>query len=97
MNIIAANELKSLRKLRERLERKDAVLVTNNGRPMAIMMAVENDEDPDDLLRATREARSKIALSRVRDAARRSGSANMTAKQIDELIFESREERKATE
>ena len=97
MNIIAANELKSLRKLRERLEREDAVLVTNNGRPMAIMMAVENDEDPDDLLRAIREARSKIALSQVRDAARRSGSANMTAKQIDELIAESREERRAAE
>ncbi|MDT8389876.1 MAG: hypothetical protein RRC34_05135 [Lentisphaeria bacterium] len=93
MNLVPVNALKHPRWLRERLAVEHELLVTNNGRPMAIMVEVGVDEDPETALRAFREARSRLALSRVREAAKKHGSAEMAAEQINDEIAASRAER----
>jgi len=95
MNFLAVNELKSPRKLRARLQREKELLLTTNGKPTAVILSVDPDEDPEDLLNATREARSRQALSRIREAARRAGTDRMTEEQIEGLIGKVRGERKA--
>jgi len=65
MDFIAVNELKRPRVVRERLAASEEMILTSNGRPMAVLMYVGDDDDPEDVLKAAREARSQIALRRV--------------------------------
>ena len=95
MNFLAVHELKSPRRLRARLLKEKELLLTTSGRPTAVILSVEPGEDPEDLLSAAREARSRLALSRVRIEAGKAGSDRMTEAQIDALISKVRSERKA--
>ncbi|MBT3380797.1 MAG: hypothetical protein HN742_29100 [Lentisphaerae bacterium] len=95
MNLLAVNELKSPRKLRARLLKEKELLLTTNGKPTAVILSIDPAEDPEDILNATREARSRLALSRIREAARRAGTHTMTSPQIDEVIADVRSGRKA--
>jgi len=93
MNLVPVNALKYPRRLREQLTREHELLITNNGRPMALMLEIRDDEDPELPLRAFREVRSRLALSRIREAARRHGTDGMTLEQINEVVASVREER----
>ncbi len=93
MNLVPIDALKHPRRLQAQLAREHELLVTSNGRPMALMLKLGHDEDPEAALRAFREARSRQALSRVRDAARQHGSAAMTLPQIEAEIASARAER----
>jgi hypothetical protein len=94
MDFIAVNELKRPRLVRERLAASEEMILTSNGRPMAVMMYVGDDDDPEDVLQAAREARSQIALRRIRERARRSGAASMSDAEIDGVIAAARRERR---
>ena len=86
MNLVPVKALKSPRSLREQLAREHELLITNNGRPMAIMLEIREDEDPEVPLRAFREVRSRLALSRIREAAQRHGTDGMTLEEINAEI-----------
>lgn len=94
MDYIAVNELKRPRAVRERLAASEEMILTSNGRPMAVLMYVDAEDDPEDVLNAAREARSQIALRRIRERARRSGAAAMSEPEIDGVIAAARRERK---
>jgi hypothetical protein len=94
MKYLAVKDLKSPRVLRERLEQEDELLLTNNGKPMALILHLAATDDPEALLLAAREARSRIALSRIREAARRSGTDRLDAPTIDRLIAKTRAQRR---
>ena len=79
---------------RERLAASEEMILTSNGRPMALLMYVDAEDDPEDVLNAAREARSQIALRRIRERARRAGAAAMSDKEIDGVIAAARRERK---
>jgi hypothetical protein len=55
---------------------------------------VETAEDPEKFLQSIRDARSRMALSRVREAARESGASRMTLEQINQEISAARKVRK---
>jgi hypothetical protein len=93
MDFIAVNELKRPRVVRERLAASEEMILTSNGRPMAVLMYVGDDDDPEDVLKAAREARSQIALRRVRENARRSGAAAMSDAEINGVIAATRRDR----
>lgn len=95
MNQLAIKDLKCPRKLRERLGREDEILLTNNGRPMAILLNISSEDDPDELVRATRDARSRLALTRIREASARVGANKLAAGAIDMVITRTRAERRA--
>lgn len=94
MDYIAVNELKRPRAVRERLAAAEEMLLTNNGRPMAVLLYVDDEDDPEDVLMAARDARSRIALRRIREQARRSGTAELPLKEINEEIAAARRERR---
>ena len=95
MNYLAVKDLKAPRYVRETLGKHGEVMVMNNGRPMALMLDIRPDENPSELLEAVHEARGRLALSRIREAARRQGTAKMSLAQINAEISAARRERVA--
>jgi hypothetical protein len=94
MNSIAVNEPKRPRAVRERLAAAEEMIVTSNGRPMAVIMYVDKQDDPEDVLTAAREERSHIALRRIREWAQRTDAAGMAATEIDGAIAAARRDRR---
>jgi len=93
MNYLAVKDLKAPRYVREVLGKYGEAMVMNNGRPMALMLDIGPDEDPTALLDAVHEARGRLALSRIRETARRKGTAKMPLAAINAEIAAARRER----
>ena len=74
MKLIAIQDLKQPRRLKERLRAEKELLLTSDGRPVAVLVNVEASEDPDTMIQSIRDSRSRLALSRVRESAARSGA-----------------------
>jgi hypothetical protein len=94
MNLIAVKDLKAPKVLRERLQREGELLLTSDGKPMAVLVNVAPTDDPGAVISAVRQARSRIALSQIREAARRSGTARLTVDQIAQEIKAARAARR---
>ena len=90
---IAVNEVKRPRQVRERLAASEEMVLTSNRRPMAVLMYVDENDDPEDVLTAAREAQSQIALRRIRERARRTGVAKLSEAEIDDVIAAARRDR----
>jgi antitoxin (DNA-binding transcriptional repressor) of toxin-antitoxin stability system len=95
MNLVPVNALKSPRRLRERLLQEHELIVTNNGRPMALMVEVRQGEDPEVPLRAFREVRSRLALSAVRRTAAERGTDRLGLTAINDVIAAARTDRES--
>lgn len=95
MNFIAVKDLKTPRLLRQRLQKEQTVLLTSNGKPMAIMLNVNNDEDPEAILKAVRETRSRMALRQIWKTARETGSSRLNPDDINLLIDKTRKARRS--
>ena len=93
MNFAVLNTLKSPRRLRERLVQEHELIVTNNGRPMALMVQIRDGEDPEIPLRAFREVRSRLALSKCRRSAAERGTARLGLTEINNVIAAARADR----
>jgi len=95
MNLVPVNALKSPRRLREQLAREHELLVTNSGKPMALMVEIRPNEDPEIPLRAFREARSRKALSAIRRAAAVAGTDRLSLSEINKIVAKTRTERRS--
>jgi prevent-host-death family protein len=90
----------STRELRNRpghvraLVRKDDLVLTTNGKPIAILLGIEEDE-LEETARAIRQAKAQLALSRLRKQAARRGADRMAASAIDAEIRAVRSRRKS--
>jgi len=94
MNLIAINELKSPKLLRKKLARDHELMLTSSGKPVAFLLEIQNPEDFDAELSALKEARCRIALSRLRESARESGADKMSHEDINEIIKKTRSDSK---
>lgn len=89
----------STRELRNRpghvrdLAQKDDLVLTANGKPIAILLGVEEGE-LEETAKAIRQAKAQLALSRLRKQAARRGSERMSASAIDREIKAVRSRRK---
>ena len=95
MNYLAVKDLKAPKLVRETLAAYGTALVTNNGKPMAMLVDLAEGENPDRLAEAIRMARARLALSDLRTASRRNGADTLTLDQIDAEIKAARAERRA--
>jgi antitoxin (DNA-binding transcriptional repressor) of toxin-antitoxin stability system len=95
VKLIAIQDLKQPRQLKERLRAEQELLLTSDGRPVAVLVNVDPSEDPETIIRSIRDARSRLALSRVREAAARSGSARLSLVEINREIAATRKARQA--
>ena len=75
----------------EAIAGEDAIL-TANGKPVGVLIRA-GDEDLDSFLALIRQVRAQLAVSRMRSAARRKGSAALTQREINEEIDAVRAER----
>jgi len=96
MQLIAIQDLKQPRRLKERLRAEKELLLTSDGRPVAVLVNVDVSEDPETMIRCIRDSRSRLALSRIREAAARSGTANMSLEQINREIAATRKARRSS-
>jgi len=94
MNYLAVKDLKAPKLVRETLAEYGAALVTNNGKPMAMLINLAEGENPDRLAEAIRLARARLALSGLRTASRRNGRDAMTLDAINAEIHAARIARK---
>jgi antitoxin (DNA-binding transcriptional repressor) of toxin-antitoxin stability system len=94
MNLIAIKDLKQPRRLKERLSTEKELLLTSDGRPVAVLVEVGPTDDPAAVIQAIRDSRGRLALARARTAAQKAGSSTMTMRDIEREIAAARRERR---
>ena len=94
MSFVSFRELRtSTAKIKEMLTDDGKIVVTNNGKPTAIMIQV-GEADFEDTLAVLNQVRLARAINNIRAAAQLSSVSNMTLDDINAEIKQSREERK---
>ena len=93
MNLIAIKDLKQPRRLKERLSSEKELLLTSDGRPVAVLVDVGPGDDPEAVIQAVRDSRSRLALARARASARRAGTNAMAMQDIEREIAAARRDR----
>ena len=86
MNLIAIKDLKQPRRLKERLKDEQELLLTSDGRPVAVLVHVDPAEDPEAVIQSIRDSRSRLALSRIREAAARRGVSGLSWSSINREV-----------
>ncbi len=94
MNLIAIKDLKQPRQLKERLRAEKELLLTSDGRPVAVLVNVGATEDPETVIQSIRDSRGRLALTRIRAAASRHGTAKLTLAQVNREIALARKSRR---
>lgn len=94
MKLIAIKDLKQPRHLKQRLLAEKELLLTSDGRPVAVLVSVDSTEDPESVVRAIRDSRSRLALSRIREAAASGGAARLSLAEINREIATARKARR---
>lgn len=77
----------------QRLRDKRELILTSSGRPIALLVDIE-DADVEDTLMAVRRARAQLAVSRMRQGAAAGGLVKLGAAEIEAEIARARRERR---
>ena len=93
MRYMSIRDLRNQSGLIQRSVAEEPVTLTSNGRPFALVVGLEESEDPGELERLIRQARAQWAVSRIRSRAQAAGLDQMTADEIDQEIRLARAER----
>ena len=94
MKFVSTRELRNRPGYVRNLAQKDDLVLTTNGKPVAILLGIEEDE-LEETARAVRQAKAQLALSRLRKQASRRGTDRMSASDIDAEIRAVRFRRKS--
>lgn len=90
MEFYSARELRTNTKsIWNDLSRDDDVVITNNGKPYALMVGIPEGRF-DETVRAIRQARAIAAMDRMRSNAKKTGF--LSDEEIDEAVREARKE-----
>ena len=94
MKFVTVRELRNdIGRLRAALAAERDVVLTSNGKPFAVLSAVDEDS-LEGHLENVRRTRGLLALERCHDAARRAGTDKLTLKEINAVIRQVRRERR---
>ncbi|MDD3546113.1 MAG: hypothetical protein PHG96_12275 [Kiritimatiellae bacterium] len=94
MNYLAVKDLKAPKLVRETLAEYGTALITNNGKPMALLVDLLEGESAEALSEALCLARARLALTDLRALSRRNGTGRLTGTQIDAEVRAARAARK---
>jgi prevent-host-death family protein len=95
MKFVSSREIRvNPRPVFEAAEEGDEVVITSRGKPVALLVGVDG-EDLEETIRLVRRARAQAAVSRMRRAASRKGSDNLSREEIEAEIAVARSERAA--
>lgn len=78
----------------ENLKKNNEVVITSNGKPIALLTGV-SDINFDETLKAIRRAKAEIALSKMRAASLEKGLSKLSDKEIEAEIRSVRKARKS--
>ncbi|MBI4209110.1 MAG: type II toxin-antitoxin system Phd/YefM family antitoxin [Deltaproteobacteria bacterium] len=81
-------------KVWEKLEKEKDLIVTSNGRPVALMTGISSS-NLEEILAAVRRTRAGWIIRKMRKTAQKRGSGRMTLKEIDNEIKKARMERRS--
>ena len=76
----------------DKLRQQREIILTSNGRPVAVIAGIEEDE-VEETLSALRRARAQAAASRLRKAAAGGGQDRLSAAEVEAEIAAARQER----
>lgn len=94
MKFISIRELRAgTKKLKAMLNKNDKLVLTSNGKPIALFTPV-SEETFEEELAALRRARAMIALDRVRGDYLQKGPGPLSMDGIDKVISKSRRQRR---
>ena len=95
MKFVSVREFRSnTAAVRKELETEREIVLTSNGKPIAMITPIEPDTLEEEAS-AIRQARTRLAIDRIREHARGTGLDKMTMKDIDDLIAKVRRGRHA--
>ena len=77
--------------VRKDLDDQREIVLTANGKPIAVLAHVD-EESLEDVLKALRRSRAHALVDRIQSKAKERGVDKLTMEQIDEIIAESRRE-----
>jgi len=77
--------------VREQLASEGELIVTNAGKPFALMIDLPENENIDEILLMASRIRAQIALRSIRNKARLNGTNQLSDAQIDEMIQKTRQ------
>ena len=93
MNFYTVRDLRTHpREVWEKLSETREVIITNNGKPSALMIKID-DECLEDVLSSVRQSVAMRAVNQLRLASIRSGRSEMTAEDIDVEVSKVRKEK----
>ena len=95
MKFVSTRDLRNRPGLVRELAREDDIVLTANGKPIALLLGVE-DDDLEETAQAIRQTRAQRALSRMRSQAERQGLSHMSPSQINAEIRAVRSKRKVS-
>ena len=96
MKFITIRDLRgNSKKLGGLLKKSGKLVLTSNGKPIALLTAVSEDNIEDELI-ALRQARAIVALERVRADAEKGGTSSLSMEKIDQIIRKDRKDKKKT-
>jgi len=81
------------REIWEKLSEVHEVIITNNGKPSALMIEID-DENLEEVLSSVRQSITMRAVNKLRLASIRSGKSELIIKEIDDEISKVRKETK---
>jgi len=93
MKFVSTRELRNRPGVVRELAQKEDLVLTADGKPIAILLGIEN-EDLEESLVVLRQARAQRALSRMRGDSSRSGVTQLSAGAIEREIRAVRKARK---
>lgn len=79
--------------VREQLSTEGELVVTNGGKPFALMIDIPENENIDEILLMASRIRAQMAVRSIRSKARINGTNKLTDEQINEVIQKTRKER----
>lgn len=79
--------------VREQLSNEGELVVTNGGKPFALMIDIPENENIDEILLMASRIRAQMAIRSIRNSARKNGTNKLTDDQINEVIQKAREDR----
>lgn len=93
MNFYTVRDLRTHpREVWEKLSEKHEVIITNNGKPSALMIEID-DETLEDVLASVRQSIAMRAVNKLRLASIKNGMSKITSRDIDDEISYVRKER----
>ncbi len=93
MKFLSTRELRNRPGYVRKLVQKEDLVLTANGKPVALMLGTNEDEFEETAL-AVRQARAMRALSRMRAEAARRGLDKMSLEDINAVVRDVRSKRK---